>query len=77
MDYSQISEKDKQFVDVFSRFVNGGMCSAKETGRALAADWRKGRYDQRNEWACRLAAVAMDALEAQGLYYKTLENEAY
>lgn len=99
MDYSQISKKDKQFVDGFSRFVNGGMCSAKETGRALAADhrylvnekgkvmfyfmealaadWRKGRYDQRNEWACRLAAVAMDALEAQGLYYKTLENEAY
>ena len=43
----------------------------------LAADWRKGRYDQRNEWACRLAAAAMDALEAQGLYYPTLENEDY
>lgn len=30
MDYSQISEKDKQFVDEFSRFVNGGMCSVKK-----------------------------------------------
>ena len=71
MDYSQISEKDKQFVDEFSRFVNGGMRSAEKTGRAmaadhrylvnekgkvmfyfmetLAADWRKGRYDRRNE----------------------------
>ena len=99
MDYSQISEKDKQFVDEFSRFVNGGMRSAEKTGRAmaadhrylvnekgkvmfyfmetLAADWRKGRYDQRNEWACRLTAAAMDALEAQGLYYPTLENEDY
>lgn len=30
MDYSQISEKDKQFVDEFSRFVNGGMRSAEK-----------------------------------------------
>ena len=43
----------------------------------LAADWRKGRYDQRNEWACRLAAAAMDALEAQGLYYPVFEEENY
>lgn len=95
----QISERDRQFADEFSMFVNGRMCSAKDVGmamaadhrylvnekgkvmfhfmEALAADWRKGRYDQRNEWACRLAAAAMDALKAQGLYYPVFEEENY
>lgn len=99
MDYNQISEKDRQFVDEFSRFVNGRMCSAKNVGQAMAADhrylvnekakvmfyfmetlatdWRRGSYDERNERACRLAAVAMEALEAQGLYYPALDDGNY
>lgn len=35
-----INEKDKQFADEFSRFVNGMMGSAKKTGFELANDHR-------------------------------------
>ena len=41
----------------------------------LAENWHKGRYDQRNEWACRLAAEAIDHLAENGLYY--LSEEYY
>lgn len=41
----------------------------------LAENWHKGRYDQRNEWACRLAAEAIDHLAENGLYY--LPEEYY
>jgi len=34
----------------------------------LAENWHRGRYDQRNEWACRLAAEAIDRLAENGLY---------
>ena len=34
----------------------------------LAENWHKGRYDRRNEWACRLAAEAIDHLTENGLY---------
>lgn len=34
----------------------------------LAENWHKGRYDRRNEWACRLAAEAIDHLAENGLY---------
>ena len=36
----QISERDRQFADEFSMFVNGRMCSAKDVGMAMAADHR-------------------------------------
>lgn len=41
----------------------------------LAENWHKGRYDQRNEWACRLAAEAIDHLAENKLYY--LPQEYY
>ena len=41
----------------------------------LAENWHKGRYDQRNEWACRLAAEAIDHLSENDLYY--LPEEYY
>lgn len=34
----------------------------------LAENWHRGKYDQRNEWACRLAAEAIDHLVENGLY---------
>ena len=41
----------------------------------LAENWHKGRYDQRNEWACRLAAEAIDHLAENDLYH--LPEEYY
>lgn len=35
----------------------------------LAENWHKGRYDRRNEWACRLAAEAIDHLAGNKLYH--------
>lgn len=35
----------------------------------LAENWHRGRYDERNEWACRLAAEAIDHLAEKGLYH--------
>lgn len=49
----------------------------------LAENWHKGRYDQRNEWACRLAAEAIDHLAENDLYHcpksitKTINNNEY
>lgn len=49
----------------------------------LAENWHKGRYDQRNEWACRLAAEAIDHLAENDLYHlpeeytKTINNNKY
>lgn len=41
----------------------------------LAENWHKGRYDQRNEWACRLAAETIDHLTENDLYH--LPEEYY
>lgn len=41
----------------------------------LAENWHRGKYDLRNEWACRLAAEAIDHLAESGLYY--LPKEYY
>ena len=35
----------------------------------LAENWHKGKYDQRNEWACRLAAETIDHLAENNLYH--------
>lgn len=39
----------------------------------LADNWHKGRYDQRNEWSCRLAAEAIDHLAENDLYHLPVE----
>ncbi len=97
MDRKKLSKSEQEFVDCFSRFVNGRMGSAKNVGKALAddhrylvnekgkvvfaflerlaGDYHKGRYDQRDEWACRLAAETIDHLVENGMYCKTLEND--
>lgn len=36
----------------------------------LARYERKGYYDPRNEYACKAARVAIDALKAAGLYWE-------
>ena len=43
--------------------------------RQLAFNYQKGSYDQRNEWACRLAAEAIDHLAENDLYH--LSEEYY
>lgn len=95
--YNELNEKDRQFAETFSEFVNGKMSSPRKTGKELAKDhrylvnekarlmfsfmeqlaedWHKGRYDQRNEWACRLAAEAIDHLAEKKLYH--LPDEYY
>jgi hypothetical protein len=37
--------------------------------RQLAFNYQKGSYDQRNEWASRLAATAYDQLTEENLIY--------
>jgi len=96
MDYQKLSgtttsERDKAFALEFSNFVNGGMCSADQTGkeltrahrylqqqmfkvfigfmRQLAYNYQKGRYDQRNEWASKLASEAYGHLVDNDLIY--------
>lgn len=41
----------------------------------LANDYQKGRYDQRDEWVCRLAAEAIEHLVENRMYYRTLNND--
>lgn len=91
-----INEKDKQFAEVFSRFVNGTMWSAKMTGRELAndqsylvqekfnvvmyfieqlaANYKQGYYDPRNEWSCKLANAIIENLEEKKLYFSSLSS---
>ena len=41
----------------------------------LANDYQKGRYDQRNEWVCRLAAETIEHLVENRMYYRTLNTD--
>ena len=41
----------------------------------LANDYQKGRYAQRDEWVCRLAAEAIEHLVENRMYYRTLNND--
>lgn len=41
----------------------------------LANDYQKGRYDQRDEWACRLAAETVEHLVENGMYYIIFNND--
>lgn len=93
---NKISEKDKNFTELFSAFVNGKMTSPLNVGielthdhryligekakiafafmEQLAVDYHRGYYDERNEWACRLSAAAIDHLVETNLYYPNIEN---
>ena len=41
----------------------------------LADDYQKGHYDQRDEWACRLAAETIEHLEEKRMYCRTLNTD--
>ena len=97
IDFSNIAESDKAFVEEFENFVNGRVSNPEKTGmamttmhrylqqqafkvclgyiKALAYNYRKGRYDQRNEWASKLATDAYSHLiEADLLYDPNFNN---
>ena len=91
IDFSNIAESDKAFVEEFENFVNGRVSNTEKTGmamttmhrylqqqafkvclgyiKALAYNYQKGRYDQRNEWASKLADVAYSSLIDADLMY--------
>ncbi len=91
IDFMEISERDRAFVEEFEDFVNGRVSNTEKTGmamttmhrylqqqafkvclgyfKALAHNFQKGRYDQRNEWASQLADVAYSALIEADLTY--------
>jgi len=97
---AKLYEREVEFVETESRFINGGLGHTKEVAQAMAQDhrylvqerfklmleywkelaknYRKGRYDPRNEWACRCAGVAIDALiESGDLYIPWDEREEF
>lgn len=43
----------------------------------LANNYREGRYDGRNEFACKCADTMMRGLEGSELYYKEFEDSLY
>lgn len=40
----------------------------------LADNYKKGRYDDRNEYACKVAYFAIEHLEEIGVYYSSLKS---
>ena len=92
----QMSEREQEFVQTESRFVNRSLYNKKAVAEAMANDHRylvgqkgelaieflavlaryytKGYYDPRNEYACRAARVAIDALKDAGLYWERNED---
>ena len=91
MDFMNIADSDKAFVEEFENFVNGRVSNTEKTGmamttmhrylqqqafkvclgyfKALAYNYQKGRYDQRNEWASKLADEAYNHLIETDLIY--------
>lgn len=91
IDFMNIAESDKAFVEEFENFVNGRVSNPEKTGmamttmhrylqqqafkvclgfvKALAHNYRVGRYDQRNEWASKLADEAYNHLIEKDLIY--------
>lgn len=87
----KLYEREVEFVETESRFINGGLSHTKEVAQAMAQDhrylvqerfkltleywkelaknYRKGRYDPRNEWACKCASIAIAALIESGELY--------
>lgn len=97
---AKLYEREVEFVETESSFINGRLSHVKEVAQAMAQDhrylvqerfklmleyWkelakneRKGRYDARNEWACKCARVAIDALiESELLYIPWDEREEF
>lgn len=97
---NKLYDREVEFVETESRFINGRLSHVKEVAQAMAQDHRylvgqkaqlyieflkqlaiyhrKGRYDPRNEWACKCARVAIDALiEAELLYIPFDEREDF
>ena len=93
----RLTEREQEFVQQESDFINGGLCNvagvAAAMGRdhrylqqerfklvleylhVLAVNERKGAYDARNEWACKCARVAIEALQQADLVYYPEYNE--
>lgn len=91
IDFMNIADGDKAFVEEFENFVNGRVSNTEKTGmamttmhrylqqqafkvclgyiKALAHNYLRGRYDQRNEWASKLADVAYSSLIEADLTY--------
>ena len=85
IDFIKIAEGDKEFVKAFENFVTEKTGMAMATMhrylqqqafkvfvgymKALAHNYRRGRYDDRNEWASRLAAGAYSHLIDKELIY--------
>ena len=97
---AKLYEREIEFVEQESSFINGKLSHVKEVAQAmaqdhrylvnertklvveylkqLAKDERKGRFDLRNEWACKVARVAIDALiESEVLYIPWDEREEF
>lgn len=96
----KLYEREIEFVEKESDFINGGLSHPKEVAQAMAQDhrylvqerfkltleywkelaknYRKRRYDPRNEWACKMASIAIDALIASDeLYIPWDEREEF
>lgn len=96
----KLYEREIEFVEQESSFINGKLSHTKEVAQAMAQDHRylvqerfklmleyfkelaknerKGFYDPRNEWACKCARVAIDALiESKLLYIPWDEREEF
>ena len=59
-----INERDKEFANEFSRFVNGKMCSASKVGAEFANDhrWqRKTKNSQTRKNARRLCTIRLNS----------------
>jgi hypothetical protein len=97
---NKLYEREVEFVETESSFINGKLSHVKEVAQAMAQDHRylvqerfklmleyfkelakaerKGRYDPRNEWACKCARIAIDALiESEELYIPWDEREDF
>lgn len=96
----KLYDREIEFVETESSFINGKLSHTKEVAQAMAQDHRylvnertklvveylkelaknhrKGYYDPRNEWACKVARVAIDALiESEVLYIPWDEREDF
>ena len=92
----QLTEREQEFVDAETSFINGGLYHKKAVAKAMAQDHRylleqkgqlyieflkemaryerKGWYDPRDEWVCKCARVAIDALVKADLLYIPLDE---
>jgi len=91
-----LTEREQEFVQTESNFINGCLYNKRDVARAMARDHRylvgqrgelcieylkvlamyerKGWYDGRDEFACKCARVAIDALVKADLLYIPYEE---